>query len=171
MLPIRLPQSDIHPMVKLTIIHPEWSRQTTLDDSHKTYHLTPPEGAHLDDIEVIAEFVGRDGEVDIAMRPMLLKEKAEREEENEDNSEGEGEVENEDACEGECESEPEAESGPADHDESADGHVSDSSVAPAGVDDGEVDETSRPVGEAEDKQETDPEPPAEEEVSHRRKRR
>lgn len=170
----KLPQSDLHSMVKLTICHPQGMSEMTLDDSHLMANIDLPPGVNEDDVEIIAEFVGRDGQVDVAMRPMLLKEKVEHEDEQEQHpadAEGHAESKPEDGSEAKADSEPQHESGPTHLDGPADGHVPESSVAPAGHDDAQVGEPSEQVGEASHEQEADAQSAPQAEVNRRKKSR
>jgi hypothetical protein len=70
---LTLPRSDRHNQVLITMVHPEWTTTSTLDDSHPTMELTAPEGIDINDVEVFAHFVGPDGKPDPNELPQLLK--------------------------------------------------------------------------------------------------
>jgi hypothetical protein len=86
---LTLPRSDFHNQVRITIRHPNWETTTTLDDSHKTFELTAPEGDDIDDIEVSAELIGPTGEVDAQFPPIPLKEKGHAKQTNDAGESGE----------------------------------------------------------------------------------
>lgn len=71
--PINLPNSDRHPLVKVTATHPTLPTLSwTLDDSHKTATLSLPDGS-LDDYEIVAQFAFGNEQVDKAASVMCLK--------------------------------------------------------------------------------------------------
>lgn len=146
MYQLNLPQSDRHSQVKITIRHPKGETSTTLDDSHKTMNLHLPEGVDIDDVEIIAQFVGTSGEIDHSMKPMLLKERDEKESESEDEPVSEPSSEKAD--------EPPTDDGSVGPVESADGKILDSRDAVA-TDDAQDDAASEKVGETGVKQEAD----------------
>jgi hypothetical protein len=72
---LSLPQSGHNHQVRLTISHPEWQTTAVLDDSHKTFELTPPEGIDINDVEVVAEFLDVLGQPASDFSPIPVKEK------------------------------------------------------------------------------------------------
>lgn len=72
---LSLPQTCLPRQVRLTIRHPEWQTTATLDDTHKTFTLTPPEGIDINEVEVVADFLGVTGQPDPQFPTVTLKEK------------------------------------------------------------------------------------------------
>lgn len=70
---LTLPRSDHHNQVQITLVHPDWVTTSNLDDSHLTVDLEIPEGSDINDIEVLAHFVGVDGKPDPRVEPVLMK--------------------------------------------------------------------------------------------------
>jgi hypothetical protein len=70
-----LPNSANHPQVKVLINHPLMTVETTVDNSHRHVDINLPEGADVDDLEILAQFISRDGDVDPAYKTMILKER------------------------------------------------------------------------------------------------
>lgn len=61
--------------MRLTIRHPEWNTEYTLDSTHRTFELTPPEGIDINDVEVVADFIGVTGRPDPGYATEIVKEK------------------------------------------------------------------------------------------------
>lgn len=75
MIAVTLPISDRHTQVKIIMVAPCGHTESIYDDSHKVVEIETPADVDHDDIEVYSQFIGRNGQVDETMRPMLLKEK------------------------------------------------------------------------------------------------
>ena len=72
---IRIPQSDCHPQVRLTVTTPAGQYQVTTDSSHKA-HEVDVAVCDEDQVEVLAEFIGRNGKPDPGACRILVKEKS-----------------------------------------------------------------------------------------------
>ena len=72
---LTIPHSGLNHQVRLTIRHPNWETTATLDDSHKKFELTAPDGDDINDIEVFVEYLGATGAVDTRFPAVSVKEK------------------------------------------------------------------------------------------------
>ena len=62
--------------MKVLVNHPLFQSETTLDDRHQHLDIELPAGADEGDLEIHAQYIGRDGNPDPAYKTMLLKERA-----------------------------------------------------------------------------------------------
>lgn len=75
MFRLYLPRSDNHPQVMLIVNFPTHQVQMTFDDSHFHHDIELPAGVTEDDVEVLAQFIKRDGNVDPGYKTMIVKER------------------------------------------------------------------------------------------------
>ncbi len=72
---VHVPKSDRHSQVLLTINHPLGSDSFSVDDTHSTVNVTLPEGVNEDDVEIVSQFIGRNGQPDPDSAPTIQKDK------------------------------------------------------------------------------------------------
>jgi hypothetical protein len=70
---IKLPKSDQHPLVKITVKSAKSTTVHTLDDSHTVLTVRLPKGVCDDEVDVIAEFCDSRGRVDDRVRAIVLQ--------------------------------------------------------------------------------------------------
>lgn len=77
MLTIIVPWSEIHPIVRITAAFAGGSSSWTLDDTHYGKSLDINLPAADEDIEILAEWCGTNGQPDLSMSKLIIKEKDE----------------------------------------------------------------------------------------------
>ena len=70
---VKLPKSDRHPLVQLTVTAPGHRHTLMFDDTHSTATIALPEGVSEDDVTVLAEFCDQFSKVDQWAEKITLK--------------------------------------------------------------------------------------------------
>lgn len=73
---INVPQSDRHPLVRISVITPKGTTRHTMDDTHRVMEINLPSGVSEDDVSVVAEFCDSRERVDDRMKPVNLRQAA-----------------------------------------------------------------------------------------------